>query len=72
MQFIFFVVDHKKQDGKNPRLLDELLLQLVNVKIYFYISSLLIGNFILNCETIFELATAGCFTVSIDSIVCLC
>ena len=56
---------------KDPTLLDGLLLQLVNVKIYFYISSLLSVYFIPNCDTILELALAGAFAVSIGSIACL-
>ena len=56
---------------KNPTLLEGLLLQLVNVKIYFYISSLLSAYFIPNCDTIPELALAGCFAVSIGSVACL-
>ena len=56
---------------KNPTLLEGLLLQLVNVKIYFYISSLLSAYFIPNCDTIPELALAGCFAVSIGSAACL-
>ena len=46
---------------KNPTLLEGLLLQLVNVKIYFYISSLLSAYFIPNCDTIPELAVLGLF-----------
>lgn len=56
---------------KDPTLLEGLLLQLVNVKIYFYISSLLSVYFIPNCDTILELALAGTFAVSIGSIACL-
>ena len=51
--------------------MEGLLLQLVNVKIYFYISSLLSAYFIPNCDTVLELALAGAFAVSIGSIACL-
>lgn len=56
---------------KNPTLLEGLLLQLVNVKIYFYISSLLSAYFIPNYDTVTELVFAGCFAVSIGSLACL-
>ena len=56
---------------KDPTLLEGLLLQLVNVKIYFYISSLLSAYFIPNCDTILELALAGAFAVSIGTAACL-
>lgn len=56
---------------KDPTLMEGLLLQLVNVKIYFYISSLLSAHFIPNCDTVLELALAGAFAVSIGSIACL-
>ena len=56
---------------KDPTLLEGLLLQLVNVKIYFYISSLLSVYFIPNCDTILELALAGTFAVSIGASACL-
>lgn len=56
---------------KDPTLLEGLLLQLVNVKIYFYISSLLSAYFIPNCDTILELALAGAFAVSIGAAACL-
>lgn len=56
---------------KVPTLMEGLLLQLVNVKIYFYISSLLSAYFIPNCDTVLELALAGAFAVSIGSIACL-
>ena len=58
-------------ERKNPTLVEGLLLQLVNVKIYFYITSLLSAYFIPNCDTIFELALAGAFAVSIGSAACL-
>ncbi|MGN1118887.1 MAG: LysE family transporter, partial [Oscillospiraceae bacterium] len=48
-----------------------LLLQLVNVKIYFYLSTLLTAYFIPNCKSVCSLALAGIFTVSIGSIACL-
>ncbi|MGM9537994.1 MAG: LysE family transporter [Candidatus Onthomonas sp.] len=54
-----------------PSLLEGLLLQLVNGKIYFYISSLLSAYFIPYCETILELALAGVFAVCIGSAACL-
>ena len=56
---------------KEPTFLQGLLLQLVNVKIYFYISSLLSAYFIPNCDTILELVLAGAFAVSIGSVACL-
>ncbi|MGM9601090.1 MAG: LysE family transporter [Faecousia sp.] len=56
---------------KDPTLLEGMLLQLANVKIYFYISSLLSAYFIPNCDTILELVLAGAFAVSIGSIACL-
>ena len=56
---------------KDPTLLEGLLLQLVNVKIYFYISSLLSAYFIPNCDTILELTLAGAFAVSIGAAACL-
>lgn len=56
---------------KNPTLLEGLLLQLVNVKNYFYICSLLSGYFIPNCNTVIELAFAGVFAVSIGCVACL-
>lgn len=56
---------------KAPALLEGLLLQLVNVKIYFYISSLLSVYFIPNCDTALELALAGAFAVSIGATACL-
>lgn len=56
---------------KNPTIWEGFLLQLVNVKIYFYISSLLSVYFIPNCNTIQELALAGVFAVSIGSLACL-
>ena len=57
---------------KNPTFHEGLLLQLVNVKIYFYISTLLSAYFIPNCKTALSLAGAGLFAVSIGSIACLC
>lgn len=56
---------------KNPTIWEGIFLQLVNVKIYFYISSLLSAYFIPNCNTIQELALAGAFAVSIGSLACL-
>ena len=58
-------------ERKDPTLIGGLLLQLVNVKIYFYISSLLSVYFIPNCDTVFELALAGGFAVSVGSAACL-
>lgn len=57
--------------NKNPSFLEGLMLQLVNVKIYFYISTLLSVYFIPNCETIKELISAGIFAVGIGSAACL-
>lgn len=54
----------------DPTFLQGLLLQLVNVKIYFYISSLLSAYFIPNCDTILELVLLGAFAVSIGSAAC--
>ncbi|MGN1318531.1 MAG: LysE family transporter [Lachnospirales bacterium] len=56
---------------KKPTFREGLLLQLVNVKIYFYISTLLTVYFIPNCKSAFELIMAGAFAVSIGSIACL-
>ena len=56
---------------KPPMFLEGLLLQLVNVKIYFYISTLLSAYFIPNCSTVPELVFAGGFAVSIGSAACL-
>lgn len=56
---------------KQPTLREGLLLQLVNVKIYLYISTLLSAYFIPNCETVMELFFAGAFAVSIGSLACL-
>lgn len=53
-----------------PRLWDGLLLQLVNVKIYFYIATLLSVYFIPNCESFLEIAIASCFAVGIGSVAC--
>lgn len=43
------------------------LLQLVNVKIYFYISTLLSAYYIPNIKTVPGLAAAGAFTVALGS-----
>ncbi len=56
---------------KMPTLRQGLLLQLVNVKIYFYISSLLSAYFIPNCNTVLELVLAGAYAVSIGSLASL-
>lgn len=56
---------------KDPTFLEGLLLQLVNVKIYFYISSLLSAYFIPNCDTVLELFFAGVVAVSIGCAACL-
>ena len=56
---------------KEPSFLQGLLLQLVNVKIYFYISSLLSAYFIPNCDTIPELILSGAFAVGIGSVASL-
>lgn len=56
---------------KSPSFLEGLLLQLVNIKIYFYIASLLSVYFIPNCETILSLVLAGTLAVSIGSAACL-
>ncbi|MGN0106725.1 MAG: LysE family transporter [Hominilimicola sp.] len=56
---------------KKPSFKEGLLLQLVNVKIYFYISTLLSVYFIPNCKTVFSLGLAGAFAVGIGSIACL-
>lgn len=55
----------------NPTLKEGLLLQLVNVKIYFYISTLLSVYFIPNSKTPVDLALYGIFAVSIGSVACL-
>lgn len=52
---------------KKPTFLEGYLLQLVNVKIYFYISSLLSGYFIPNIPSVLGLIGAGIFAVSIGS-----
>lgn len=56
---------------KDPSLIEGMLLQLVNVKIYFYITTLLSVYFIPNSDTVLELARSGFFAVSIGSIACL-
>lgn len=57
--------------NKNPSLLEGLLLQLVNVKIYFYITTLLSVYFIPNSRTIFELVMSGAFAVCVEITACL-
>lgn len=57
---------------KKPTFREGFLLQLVNVKIYFYISTLLSAYFIPNCRGTFSLAAAGAFTVSLGSAAGLC
>ncbi len=56
---------------KKPTFLEGYLLQLVNVKIYFYISSLLSGYFIPNIPSLVGLIGAGVFAVSIGSLASL-
>lgn len=56
---------------KKPCFKDGLLLQLVNIKIYFYISTLLSAYFIPSCNTAFSLISAGFFAVGIGGIACL-
>lgn len=57
-------------EGK-PTFREGFLLQLVNVKIYFYISSLLTVYFIPNLSSWAALAGAGAFAVSIGCLACL-
>ena len=56
---------------QSPTFWNGLLLQLVNVKIYFYITTLLTAYFIPNCDNGLELAAAGVFAVSVGSAACL-
>lgn len=58
-------------DDKKPTFLEGFLLQLVNVKIYFYISTLLSAYYIPNIKSAWGLALAGAFTVMIGSIASL-
>lgn len=62
--------DEEKTD-KQPTFREGFLLQLVNVKIYFYITSLLSIYFIPNINSIIGLVLAGIFAVSIGSIASL-
>ena len=57
-------------EEKKPTFREGLLLQLVNVKIYFYIMSLLSKYFIPGSETVLELVGYGAFAVSIGSSAC--
>lgn len=54
-----------------PTFWNGLLLQLVNVKIYFYITTLLTAYFIPACDNVLELTIAGVFAVGIGSSACL-
>ena len=60
------MVDEKSD--KKPSFKTGMLLQLVNVKIYFYISSLLSVYFIPECKNIISLFLAGFFTVCLGSL----
>ena len=57
-------------EEKKPTFYEGLLLQLVNVKIYFYIMSLLSKYFIPASDTIMELVLCGAFAVSIGCVAC--
>jgi cysteine/O-acetylserine efflux protein len=61
----------KDVKNKKPTLKEGMLLQLVNVKIYFYIFTLLSVYFIPNSKTPTELALYGIFAVSVGSVACL-
>lgn len=58
-------------EEKKPTFREGFLLQFVNVKIYFYITSLLSVYFIPNIPSVIGLAGAGAFAVSIGSLACL-
>ncbi len=62
---------HTEMAEKRPTFREGLLLQLVNVKIYFYISSLLSVYFLPHIQTSAGLAAAGAFAVGIGSTACL-
>ena len=62
---------HTESVEKRPTFREGLLLQLVNVKIYFYISTLLSAYFLPHIQTPAGLAAAGAFAVSIGSAACL-
>ena len=68
---IFLSKPEESNERRSPSFLVGLLLQLVNVKIYFYITTLLSVYFIPNYKTLPELAFAGAFAVGIGSIACL-
>ncbi|MGM9648887.1 MAG: LysE family transporter [Butyricicoccaceae bacterium] len=70
---IHILRSHPAEDygQKTPTLREGLLLQLVNVKIYFYIMTLLSVYFIPNFGTVPELTAAGIFAVGIGSAACL-
>ena len=57
--------------NKKPTLKEGMLLQLVNVKIYFYISTLLSVYFIPNSKTPSDLMLYGIFAVGVGSVACL-
>ena len=56
------------EEKQPPTFREGMLLQLVNVKIYFYILSLLSVYFIPNIPTVGGLVAAGIFAVSIGSL----
>lgn len=62
---------HETGTAEYPSFKKGLLLQLVNVKIYFYITSLLTAYFIPYSKNAFSLALWGIFAVSIGSLASL-
>lgn len=60
-----------QDEERTPTFWNGFLLQMVNVKIYFYITTLLTAYFIPACGNALELAAAGVFAVGIGSAACL-
>ena len=58
--------------GKKPSLLIGLVLQLVNIKIYFYIITLISVYFLPGSDGVSDLIYWGCVAVFVGSVACLC
>ena len=58
--------------GKKPSLLIGLVLQLVNIKIYFYIITLISVYFLPSSDGVSDLIYWGCVAVFVGSVACLC